>query len=190
MVAAEMLDLRPGERVLDWGSGCGWTLSWFRIFYGTQGFGIEASRDLLHWAQRHSAGEFCLWSSTDLSWIPDNTFDAVVSYWAMYHLESTQEQCRLAKQFVAKLRPGGRIWIGGNCPSDVIQINHVRMNRAAWQRCLRGLSRGRQRVSVDFFTDAELFLTSGRPEPEAEDNVGAYMFYLPTFSVVIRKPSI
>eukprot|EP00971_Amphidinium_carterae_P188479 3741313-Amphidinium_carterae.1 len=35
--------MKPGDLVLDYGSGCGFMLSWLHAFYGIEGFGIVLS---------------------------------------------------------------------------------------------------------------------------------------------------
>ena len=65
------------------------------------------------WADRHSVGKYCHADGSRLSWLPDNTFDAVVSYAALYHIPR-ELQCETLKQLIRITRPGGRLIIGWN----------------------------------------------------------------------------
>eukprot|EP00928_Gymnodinium_smaydae_P094116 TRINITY_DN7861_c0_g1_i1.p1 TRINITY_DN7861_c0_g1~~TRINITY_DN7861_c0_g1_i1.p1 ORF type:complete len:651 (-),score=74.86 TRINITY_DN7861_c0_g1_i1:4-1917(-) len=175
VVVAELLSISPGERVLDWGSGCGWTLTWMRQLFGVEGFGIDATPSNIAWAREHSSGDYCFWSSIDLSWVPDASFDAVITYWALYHLRDERTLCHVARQLVDKLRPGGRAWFGGNMPAPLLNIGHTPMTMNAWQRCLLGTHRGSARtirhdlsrsvagggLEIEFIPDVELFSGAG-----------------------------
>eukprot|EP00928_Gymnodinium_smaydae_P087445 TRINITY_DN71708_c0_g1_i1.p1 TRINITY_DN71708_c0_g1~~TRINITY_DN71708_c0_g1_i1.p1 ORF type:complete len:446 (-),score=61.45 TRINITY_DN71708_c0_g1_i1:41-1378(-) len=113
VVAAERLGFRPGHLLLDWGSGCGHSLSWAKALYDVDGIGVEAVPAVAQWASRFSLGRTCAADGRALEWLPDGLFDYVFSYAALLHLQ-TQEQCRVAIQLVRKLRVGGRALLGWN----------------------------------------------------------------------------
>eukprot|EP00440_Ansanella_granifera_P070056 gb/GFBE01076004.1/.p1 GENE.gb/GFBE01076004.1/~~gb/GFBE01076004.1/.p1 ORF type:complete len:534 (+),score=98.99 gb/GFBE01076004.1/:1-1602(+) len=112
-VVAERLGFRPGQLLLDWGSGCGHTLSWAKAYYDVDGIGIEATPSAASWASRFSMGKHCAIDGRQLGWVPDGLFDYVFSYAAITHLEM-EEQCFVARQLVQKLRPGGKAFFGWN----------------------------------------------------------------------------
>eukprot|EP00929_Paragymnodinium_shiwhaense_P095541 TRINITY_DN56728_c0_g1_i1.p1 TRINITY_DN56728_c0_g1~~TRINITY_DN56728_c0_g1_i1.p1 ORF type:complete len:633 (+),score=105.30 TRINITY_DN56728_c0_g1_i1:96-1994(+) len=187
VVVAETLGLRPGERVLDYGSGCGWTLTWFRQLYGIEGYGIDAAAANVEWTTVHSSGQYCLWSNSDLSWIPDGSFDAVTSYWVLYHL-SREMQCRVARQLVQKLRVGGRAWFGGNCPSAAVGIAFVAMSEQNWKRCfLQGASSSQGVLELEFVTDNALFGGGSRGLHTPMEVAGSYVLWPPVFSLIVWK---
>ncbi|CAK8993765.1 Kynurenine 3-monooxygenase (Kynurenine 3-hydroxylase) [Durusdinium trenchii] len=107
------LRFRPGELVLDWGSGCGHKLSWAKMLFDVEGVGVEIQEPAVRWAQSHSAGMFCHGDGRNLSWLPELTFDHVISYASIYHLEK-HDQCSVGIQLVRKLKIGGRAFLGWN----------------------------------------------------------------------------
>ena len=106
IAVGELLGFRAGRRILDWGSGCGWFLTWAEMFYGTEGYGIDLSQVSVDWAKRFSLGSFCHYGGLDLSWIPARSFDFVTSFWSLYHLLSKPDQCSIILQLVEKLSVG------------------------------------------------------------------------------------
>ena len=45
-----------GDRVLDWGSGCGHKASWMRIHFGVDVYGLDLGAGAVEWANSHSLG--------------------------------------------------------------------------------------------------------------------------------------
>lgn len=194
VVVGDLLQIQRGSTVLDWGSGCGWTLTWLHTFYGANGYGIDASNKMQKWSQQYSSGQYCQWGDTELSWVPEAAFDHVVSYWSLYHLPSARVQCLVASQLLLKLKPGGRAWFGGNNPSPVLNINHREFSRGDWNRCLARLVKARKGIAFEahFVMDGLLF-RSFKPidkhpyKPSEEELRGDYLFLDPTYSALITR---
>lgn len=185
LVVAEQLQMRPGDAVLDWGSGCGWMLSYFHLHYGALGYGVDANLQASDWSSKHSAGEFCLWDKLRLDWVPDSSFDHVVSYWALYHIRPASKLCSVARQLVRKLRPGGRAWFGGNDPSLAVGIEFQAFSPRDWKTCMRSLSRSSgMQLDLEFLLDKDLFFT---PPAERDEKEEAYLYLEPTFSVLVTR---
>jgi len=113
LVVAERMGFQPGQLMLDWGSGCGHTLSWAKMFYDVDGLGLEASPLLADWSTRFAAGTFCSVDGRSLEWVPDGLFDHVFTYAAFLHLDP-EEQCNTGVNLVRKLRIGGKAFFGWN----------------------------------------------------------------------------
>lgn len=124
ITVAHMMNFRPGQLVLDWGSGCGHSLTWAKMLFDVDGLGIDIEGNAVGWAQDHSAGIFCHVDGRNLRWIPDGIFDHVISYAALYHLTKA-DQCRTAVQLVEKLRVGGRAFFGWNHAPNMSNIEWI-----------------------------------------------------------------
>ncbi|CAE8603197.1 unnamed protein product, partial [Polarella glacialis] len=68
-------------------------------------------------ARRHTlpGTKHCHADGRNLSWVPDGSLDAVISFAALYHLHGS-EQCDVVGRLVEKLRPGGKAWLGWMAP--------------------------------------------------------------------------
>ncbi|CAE6913154.1 NMT3 [Symbiodinium natans] len=137
VVIMERLRLPPGSLVLDWGAGCGHKLTWAAQLYDLRGVGIDIVPENIRWAQEHSVGHFCQMDGRFLTWIPDDTFDALISYAALMHLES-DDQCDTVVTLVEKVRIGGRLWFGWNAPMirSIEDMNQMpERNPEFWHDC-------------------------------------------------------
>jgi len=156
VTVAERLDLRPKEIVLDWGSGCGFKLSWLAQLYGTSNFGVDIAPAPVAWAQEHSSGQHGCTDASKLSWIPAETFDAVISYGSLMHLPE-ELQCSVVHEMLRVLRPLGRIYIGWfNNPSIGVSVGTA-VDPDFWAgNCLKkDVLAGSVRVSIH--NEAHLF---------------------------------
>jgi SAM-dependent methyltransferase len=106
-IALELLELSPGDRVLDVACGTG---SFSRAFADAGGkvVGLDASRTMLERAVRERPGdgvEYVRASATDLPF-EDASFDAVCCFAALYLIE---EPLRAVAEIARVLAPGGRV---------------------------------------------------------------------------------
>lgn len=124
---AKLVRLKPNDIVLDWGSGCGTMLNYFHLQYNTTGVGLDITEGAVKFAWSHSQPRqtFCWMDGSDMSLFPSSTFDAVVSWGAVYHVRRTQVQCDIIRHFVRILKPGGIAFVG-----------HVRTDKSQdyWKR--------------------------------------------------------
>ncbi len=85
-------------------------------------WGIELLERNVNWARQYSAGSYCQSDGRVLDWVPDNYFDRVISYGALYSLQR-DEQCTVVKTLIDKLKPGGTAWFGySKCFFDSFSI--------------------------------------------------------------------
>lgn len=158
-------DLRPGERVLDLGSGGGIDvlLSARRVGPGGRAYGVEMTEEMLELARANAAQagvanvEF-LQGRIEAVPLPDASVDVVISN-CVVNL-STDKPAVLAEMFRV-LAPGGRIGI-----SDVVAEDDVppaaRAERGSYVGCIAGaLSRAEYLagLAVAGFVDAAVSFT-------------------------------
>jgi 2-polyprenyl-3-methyl-5-hydroxy-6-metoxy-1,4-benzoquinol methylase len=113
-IIANLVKLRPGDRVLDWGCGCGTALNYYYKKFNTTGVGVDFTRSAIDWARAHSQSNqtFCWMDGTNLKFFPAESFDAVVSWAVLYHIRRTLVQCEAMHQIARVLKPGGIAFIG------------------------------------------------------------------------------
>ena len=80
----------PGELVFDWGAGCGHALGWLRRAFGVATTGHEFHGVVGAKAVQHAGAQaMCDGDGADLSHLPDEYVDHVISNSAVYHLSET-----------------------------------------------------------------------------------------------------
>ena len=103
-----------GDRVLEWGSGCGHKASWMRIHFGVDVVGVEGSRASVNWANAHSLGTFCAAAAAtsdgakQLEFLPDASFQHALSVAAVFQLPY-EAQCGVLKELLRLVVDGGTI---------------------------------------------------------------------------------
>lgn len=102
----------PGQAVLDWGSGCGHQATYMTKTFGVRVVGLDINAVAVDWAKKHSIGRFVgPTDGTDLSWIPDASFDHFYSFATVYYVRP-EDMCKFGKEVVRILKPGGTALFG------------------------------------------------------------------------------
>eukprot|EP00754_Rhynchopus_humris_P046069 Rhum_TRINITY_DN5566_c0_g1::Rhum_TRINITY_DN5566_c0_g1_i1::g.17735::m.17735 len=116
----ELVGIKKGHRIFDWGSGCGHKLDWFAKEIGTSGMGVDLSyKSLLYaWQNTSKANKYCHGDGSDLSWIPDDTFDAVFSFGSIFHVYNQTLMCRSYKEMVRIAKRGAKIYNGWSAEDE------------------------------------------------------------------------
>ena len=85
-----LMQYLPGELVFDWGAGCGHALGWLRRAFGVAATGHEFHGVVGAKAVQHAGAEaMCDGDGADLSHLPDEYVDHVISNGAVYHLSES-----------------------------------------------------------------------------------------------------
>jgi|SRR5690242_441481 len=124
-----MLELLPArvDRVLDLGTGDGITLALVLSAYpGATGLGLDFGVEMLRQAEERFSGETRVeLSRYDMAQpMPDvGTFDAIVSSFAIHHLDPPRQQALYGEIF-ERLRPGGIFVNAEHVDSPTQQLHH------------------------------------------------------------------
>jgi phosphoethanolamine N-methyltransferase len=116
---AKMLDLKPGQHVLDVGCGIGGGCFYLAETYGARVLGLDLSTNMVGIALDRSLSlkldvTFEIADATQCNF-PANTFDVVYSRDTILHI---QDKLSLFKRFFSWLKPGGRLLISDYCRGE------------------------------------------------------------------------
>ncbi|NOK61313.1 MAG: methyltransferase domain-containing protein [Chloroflexi bacterium AL-W] len=142
-----LVELRPGETVLDLGSGGGIDVLLSARRVGPQGFvyGLDMTDEMLELARGNAAEagatnvEFLKGDIAAIP-LPDNSVDVIISNCVINLAEDKEPVLREALRV---LRPGGRfavsdIVIHGGLPTELVDSTEFRRNLSAWAGCIAG----------------------------------------------------
>ena len=136
-----LADLRPGDVVLDLGSGGGIDvlLSARRVSPGGKAYGLDLTPEMLELANANQARagvenvEFLLGSIEDIP-LPDDSVDVIISN-CVVNLSADKDQ--VFRESLRVLRPGGRFAI-----SDIVLARHLEPELSGimvlWTGCIAG----------------------------------------------------
>jgi SAM-dependent methyltransferase len=123
----DRIGIRAGARVLDLGCGDG-TTAIPEAERGADVLGVDIAANLVAAGRKQTQERgldtirFEVGDARDLSWIPDDSFDTVVSvFGAMFAPEPQQ----VAAEMVRVTRPGGRIVMGNWIPGDPTLVAQI-----------------------------------------------------------------
>jgi hypothetical protein len=110
-------------RLLDWASGCGVSLSFFRREMAAhlpgvafEGLGVDITAAAVMFARNQSPGlgsvVHCVADGTLLhTWLPPSSFDVITSFGGLLHVPAAA-MCRTLQSLLDLLRPGRVLWAG------------------------------------------------------------------------------
>eukprot|EP00758_Cryptobia_borreli_P003804 Tbor_TRINITY_DN3994_c0_g1::TRINITY_DN3994_c0_g1_i2::g.815::m.815 len=106
--------IKRGETVFDWGSGCGHSMNFLYNEYNVTGVGIDVSSKTIEYAIRNTTSKnlYCVADGTQLEWIPNNSFDHVISFGSIYHVYNSVTFCSVLRQLVRIVKKGGTVYNG------------------------------------------------------------------------------
>ncbi|GAB3046545.1 arsenite methyltransferase [Intrasporangium mesophilum] len=169
-----LAELRPGEDVLDLGSGGGLDvlLSARRVAPGGTAYGLDMTPEMLELAERNRAeagidnARFVLGAIEDVP-LPDTSVDVVISN-CVINL-SPDKDAVIGESFRV-LRPGGRFAV-----SDIVLLRNIpdglRGVMALWTGCISGSLRDTEfvdKLQAAGFTDASVEVTRRYDRSELE----------------------
>lgn len=109
---AHELDLSPGARLLDLGSGCGETVLQFAL-RGVDAVGVEQSGSLVEYCRElaQKRGVWATFISADMfSFEPEGSFDAIISINTSFGYGSDEQNRALIAKAGRWLKPGGKLY--------------------------------------------------------------------------------
>ncbi len=102
--------LSPGSKVIDFGCGAGVPLTRYLVDEGFSVIGVDISEEMLVLAKKHVPEATFIKSDMNEINFPDNTFDGLVSFYAIIHVPK-EKHANLFKKFNRILKPEGTMLI-------------------------------------------------------------------------------
>jgi len=102
--------LNPNSKILDIGCGAGVPIDQFLIEKGFKITGVDISPEQIKLAKQNlSSGEFLVKDMSDINF-PDNSFDAIISFYAIFHINRKEHQ-ELFNKLFSILKPNGYLLV-------------------------------------------------------------------------------
>jgi ubiquinone/menaquinone biosynthesis C-methylase UbiE len=77
----------------------------------------------------------CRGDVRDLSYLPSNSVDHVITFGVLFYLPNVDEVCRAAQELVRIVKPGGTVWFG--CHQNYPDYDLPPLDYAFWTRCIQ-----------------------------------------------------
>ncbi len=166
-----LAELRPGETVLDLGSGGGIDVLLSARRVGPSGFayGLDMTDAMLELARRNAAEadvKNVAFLKGDIAAIPlpDESVDVIISNCV---INLAADKAPVLREAFRVLKPGGRfaisdIVIQGGIPTDLVDGAELRRDMESWAGCIAGAlvdSEYRELLAAAGFTDIDLEVT-------------------------------
>lgn len=120
-VIGERLKFKPGAKVLDIGCGCGHSLALWTWWFGIWGLGFDFKLSNVEYANNMARNNNLTYytyhasvqSLYESNWIPDKSFDFVISQAVLLYLEKANA-CQAIRKSIDILKKGGVLWLAWN----------------------------------------------------------------------------
>jgi 2-polyprenyl-3-methyl-5-hydroxy-6-metoxy-1,4-benzoquinol methylase len=142
-VTAFARSLPPGARVLDLGCGTGVPITQCLIAEGCEVYAIDSSAKMIERFRAAFPGVPAACERIQDSTFFDTTFDGIVAWGVLFHLDATDQEAAIARMARA-LKPGGRLFftsadVDATSESEMqgLTFTYVSLGSAAYARVLR-----------------------------------------------------
>jgi len=177
----KMLDLQPGQHVLDVGCGIGGGCFFMAEKYGVRALGLDLSTNMVGIALERSLNlkldvTFAIADATKVEF-PESTFDVVYSRDTILHI---QDKVALFKRFVKFLRPGGKLMISDYCRGELDGLTEEFTEYVS--------QRGYHLLTVNAYADA--IREAGFVDVTGDDRTGQFVDCLQKELARLNKPEV
>eukprot|EP01064_Diplonema_japonicum_P033002 TRINITY_DN63_c3_g1_i1.p1 TRINITY_DN63_c3_g1~~TRINITY_DN63_c3_g1_i1.p1 ORF type:complete len:405 (+),score=75.81 TRINITY_DN63_c3_g1_i1:46-1260(+) len=146
-VIEKLLQVKKGDYVFDWGSGCGHKLKFLSDSREVAGLGVDVSEKSVEYSVVNTTknNHFCRANGVRVDeWIPENYFDHAISFGSVYHVYNRTTFCSVIRSMVRVVKKGGRVYNGWT--------ENAEYRRADIAPCLRDLP-----VTIDIVEERKAF---------------------------------
>merc|ERR1712072_897291 len=114
-----------------------------RRAFGVSTNGVDMTAESIAWAEANLPdGKHCVGDASNLSFVPDNSYDLVFSWGVIHHLPPIL-QCQSVQEMVRIAKPGGHIYSGFNGYVFIKGYGmkwkgYAEENKKFWEECFAG----------------------------------------------------